>query len=381
MEEPKSEAATSTGDPETCTIFGKVCDSHSPSQSISRPELITQTPWQSPHPAAPSPQVSSESPVALPNSQDEHPEKTIFYLAYGSNLSSETFLGVRGIKPLSQQNVHCPALTLTFDLPGIPYIEPCFANTRYSDPSASSPSAPASSFSLPPPSYTLSEYHKVRWTKGLVGVAYEVTYRDYLHIIATEGGGSSYRDIQVSCYPLPKDTSVVPPTPSTVPFIAHTLYCPPRPNGLSRPDPNYAQPSPRYLNLITSGAAEHGLPEEYREYLAGLRAYRVTTWRQALGKSIFVVTWMPFVVGMILGTKWFADEKGHVPPWYAKSMDFVFKCVWRSYDGVYKRLYGDGERTIEHGEEMKEEKLPLYTAGKQRSWLEREQDVVEESMG
>jgi hypothetical protein len=50
-------------------------------------------------------------------------EKTILYLAYGSNLSSETFRKTRGIVPISQVNVLVPGLTLTFDLPGLPYLE------------------------------------------------------------------------------------------------------------------------------------------------------------------------------------------------------------------------------------------------------------------
>ena len=112
-----------------------------------------------------------------PTLKEEEPEKTIFYLAYGSNLSAETFLGMRGIRPLSQQNVHCPTLTLTFDLPGVPYVEPCFANTRFSNPK-DAPSRLAALRSTPQSAGT-TDYHKTRWTKGLVGVVYEVTIEDF----------------------------------------------------------------------------------------------------------------------------------------------------------------------------------------------------------
>ncbi|KAI7198557.1 hypothetical protein KC316_g11445 [Hortaea werneckii] len=61
-------------------------------------------------------------------------KESVLYLAYGSNLSNETFRGNRGIKPLSQINVQVPSLRLTFDLPGIPYAEPCFANSGSRDP-------------------------------------------------------------------------------------------------------------------------------------------------------------------------------------------------------------------------------------------------------
>src|SRR5271154_3155403 len=59
--------------------------------------------------------------------------QTVLYLGYGSNLGAETFRGKRNIKPLSQVNVVVPELSLTFDLPGIPYSEPCIGNVRYRD--------------------------------------------------------------------------------------------------------------------------------------------------------------------------------------------------------------------------------------------------------
>src|SRR5690349_7649036 len=189
--------------------------------------------------------------------------KNIFYLAYGSNLASKTFLGMRGIRPISQKNVHCPTLTLTFDLGGFPYLEPCFANTRYTK-------------DTPPPPPPGVDYHKTHWKKGVVGVAYEVTPEDFLKILATEGAGASYKDIIVPCYPLQPGISVVPEVPTGEPFDAHTLYCPRHPGGPNRSDPNYAQPSPRYLGLLTTGAEEHNLPEDYREYLAQIRPYVAT---------------------------------------------------------------------------------------------------------
>jgi len=70
--------------------------------------------------------------------------------------------------------VLAPSLKLTFDLPGISYLEPCFANTRYRKQSKT------------------NDYHKDRWHKGLVGVVYEVIKVDYATIIATEGGSSGY---------------------------------------------------------------------------------------------------------------------------------------------------------------------------------------------
>ena len=260
--------------------------------------------------------------------------KTVLYLAYGSNLCDETFRRARGIRPLSQVNVLVPSLKLTFDLPGIPYQEPCFANTALRVPDA-------------------QDYHKDRWHKGLVGVVYEVTVADYAHIIATEGGGSAYDDILVDCYVLPP-AATVPTLPDSKPFKAHTLFAPiidnddqPRTKDrVTRPDPSYAQPSARYLKLITDGAAECNLPNEYQEYLHNIRTYTITTKKQEMGKAIFLGIWMPFVMFIFAMGRKLQDKKGRSPWWLAKLSAMIFAGMWVSYDSVFKKTFGDGERTI-----------------------------------
>jgi hypothetical protein len=269
--------------------------------------------------------------------------ETVLYLAYGSNLSAKTFKGTRGIKPISQVNVLVPELELTFDLPGIPYTEPCFANTRYR------------------PHAHSADYHKDRWHKGLVGVVYEVTKADYATIIATEGGGASYQDIIVLCYEIPPESKVVDPHPTGSPFKAHTLLSPPSPPGtplsrsgsIQRPDPSYAQPSARYLKLITDGAEEHDLPTEYRSFLHELRPYTITSMRQRLGQSMFLSIWMPIIISLFMTGKLFAGADGRHPKWLANTLGFVFRGVWVSYDVFFKRVFGDGERTQkrENGED------------------------------
>ncbi|CAA9964711.1 Gliotoxin biosynthesis protein GliK [Pyrenophora teres f. maculata] len=260
--------------------------------------------------------------------------KTVLYLAYGSNLCDETFRSVRGIRPLSQVNVLVPSLKLTFDLPGIPYQEPCFANTALRVPDA-------------------QDYHKDRWHKGLVGVVYEVTLADYAHIIATEGGGSAYNDILVDCYVLPP-AATVPTWPDSKPFKAHTLFAPIVDNDhqpqttdrVTRPDPSYAQPSARYLKLITDGAAERNLPAEYQDYLHEIRTYTITTKKQKIGKIIFLAIWMPFVMFVLTLARKMQDKRGRSPSWLAKLSALLFAGMWTSYDSVFKGTFGDGERTI-----------------------------------
>lgn len=171
---------------------------------------------------------------AVEDEKSFSPPETVLYLAYGSNLSSKTFRGTRGIKPLSQINVVVPQLRLTFDMPGLPYAEPCFAATRlhteaeetvseeeYDDAGESSEEDPLIAGS--------QGYHKDTWLKPLVGVVYEVSLADYARIIATEGGGRGYKDIVVDCYPFPDSycpSDPVPDRPVTSSFKAHSLLSP-----------------------------------------------------------------------------------------------------------------------------------------------------------
>ncbi len=299
------------------------------------------------------------------------PPNTVLYLAYGSNLCAETFQGKRGIRPLSRVNVVVPELVMTFDLAGLPYVEPCFSNTKYR--TTSPPTSPCEKTSLlsdPPP-----DYHKNRWKKGLVGVVYEVTKEDFAHIITTEGGGASYQDVLVQCHQLPQNSTTVPDHPTSDPFKAHTLYSPVFPPGekppqeggrFSRPDPNYAQPSARYLKLIHDGADEHGLPEEYKTYLHQLRPYTVTTQRQKLGRWIFMMVWLPFITTVFALNKRFADEDGKAPPWLVAVTGAIFKAMWMSYDNFFYKVFGDGERTIyedgDEGADVKRRSLTGYSS-------------------
>ncbi len=326
-------------------------------------EFPTPTCWI-PHLPSPSQQRKAQSRREQPfhikkgNPQEleggpDHPD-TVLYLAYGSNLSAQTFQGTRGIRPLSQVNVVVPELVMTFDLAGLPYIEPCFANTAYrQSPPPTSPSEKSHLIKRPP------KYHKTRWKKGLVGVVYEVTKADYAHIIATEGGGASYKDVLVSCHELPPNEPTVPQFPTSSPFRAHTLYSPSLPPGdtperggrFSRPDPNYAQASARYLKLITDGADEHALPREYKDYLHQLRPYTMTTRKQRLGGWIFSMVWLPLITAVFGLYSVFGDESGQAPAWLVALSGAIFRGMWTSYDGVFIKLFGDGERTLYEDED------------------------------
>jgi hypothetical protein len=287
-------------------------------------------------------------------------EKTYLYLAYGSNLCEETFKGKRNVKPLSATNVVVPELELVFDLPGLPYTEPAFANTRFRGP----PPKDSYTDNVPDdvdektalrvadaasPVDSLADSKATAsalgWHKGLVGTVYEVTASDYQHIIATEGGGASYKDILVDCYTLVPGDEVVPVTPSGTSFKAHTLFAG-KPTGKGKRVDGWAEASARYLNLITTGAKENKMPQEYREWLDKLRPYKVTTTRQKLGQRIMLATWLPWIMFMFQLQAMLADEQGVAPKWFQAITDATFKAIWLTYDIVYHPVFGDGERTI-----------------------------------
>ncbi|KAK2779200.1 hypothetical protein FQN53_001523 [Emmonsiellopsis sp. PD_33] len=301
-------------------------------------------------------------------------EKTVLYLAYGSNMCAKTFRKSRGITPISQVNVSVPGLSLTFDLPGIPYFEPCFAGTKFRDPDA--PSNPGKSANDIP----ATPQKEKTWSKPLVGIVYEVTLSDYAHIMATEGGGSSYIDVVVDCHPFAQNydpADPVPQFPTTAPFKAHTLLSPsakedvdkhihssekPTANGNptpsktkehnprhTRPDPTHAQPSLRYKNLLVTGVREHDLPAEYRAYLSSIGAFRVTTLRQRCGQLVTMVLWMPALIALMTLGRGLADERGKAPGWVVGAQKWLFVGVWGVYDGVMKSVFGEGERTVEKG--------------------------------
>ena len=302
--------------------------------------------------------LSSTLPEPQSLTQDGEKPRTILYLAYGSNLAAETFLGRRGIRPLAQVNVAVPKLVMNFSLPGLPYTEPCFANTAYRDPKSSPSSYTASSETTPLLPTQKGNHHNPYWPKPLVGVVYEVTPSDFSHIIATEGGGAAYHDVLVDCHVLPAGTTTVPSVPTTPAFKAHTLFAPlaqrkdtdaANTERFGRPDPDYAQPSARYVKLITDGAEEHELPSEYMSYLQELEPYTITTGRQAIGKVVFTMTWLPIIRCIFSLGPMFHDKHGKSPKWLAWLTGAVFRWVWISYDNFLKPVFGDGERTQKRG--------------------------------
>lgn len=101
------------------------------SAALDKVEVSSHCPRRSSYPLISSIPYASGERLAQAAENSETVAETVLYLGHDSNMSAETFMGVRRTRPLFQVNVSVPALRLTFDLPGVPYREPCFANVAF----------------------------------------------------------------------------------------------------------------------------------------------------------------------------------------------------------------------------------------------------------
>ena len=105
---------------------------------------------------------------------DASPE-TLWYFAYGSNMSSTKFTGSRGIVPLDTARAFVPHWMMTMEIPGLPYSEPAFSSLK--------PRMATSAEDVGAP--------------DVIGLAYLITAEQYRHVIASEGGGTAYSDVEI----------------------------------------------------------------------------------------------------------------------------------------------------------------------------------------
>lgn len=156
--------------------------------------------------------------------------RRVWYFAYGANMQSATLRGRRRIQFSRALPARVPGWRLVFDKPPLIPIGESFANI------------------LPD---TAAQ---------VLGVAFEVTADDLEHIELTEGVRiGNYDRAAVSVEPLPAPVSPVP---------AFTLTS-------DRRDPSL-RPSTRYMELLISGATEHGLPADYIAWLRAVPAQEPT---------------------------------------------------------------------------------------------------------
>ncbi len=108
----------------------------------------------------------------------DHMRQT-WYFAYGSNMRASV-LQNRGVTAIAKEIVVVPTHILSFDVFGVPYSEPAMASitSRKSQPAGTTDQVPA-----------------------VHGVAYLVSQADYVRLLASEGAGTAYKEIECDAFP------------------------------------------------------------------------------------------------------------------------------------------------------------------------------------
>ncbi|PSN67000.1 hypothetical protein BS50DRAFT_634441 [Corynespora cassiicola Philippines] len=233
----------------------------------------------------------------------------VWYFAYGSNMSRSKFTGSRGIRPIQVARARIPGWTLTTEIPGTPYSEPAYTSIR---------------------PITGTDDAK---TREVIGVAYLITAEQYVHLVASEGGGIAYADIAVPAVPVMDEDSRM----TGEKFVVRTL------GTILRRDPG-ASPSARYMKLLTDGAADAKLPDEYRQYLHSIRKYEPPqNLKCKIGAMLFLAFWHPvmlLVEKMALGS---LGPDGNAPAGVGQVVRFVVYLMWAWHDCVHAPIWGRGD--------------------------------------
>ncbi|ETS77612.1 hypothetical protein PFICI_09674 [Pestalotiopsis fici W106-1] len=215
-----------------------------------------------------------------------------WYLAYGSNLSTQKFIDDRGITPLSAVAVIVPGWTLTIDSAGFPYSEPAFAS--------------------------ISPIHHTGNKKAveLIGTAYKLDPDMYQKVLKSEGGGIAYAEIEVWAI------------------------------NMSEEDPNGIATSSTFAALLRMGADAAKFPLAYQKFLAGITEYHPSEKPMAkLGASLFLAFWRPVMSLMERITKASLKNRstGYAPIWVIVMVRIVMVSMWFYHDFVHAPIWGRGD--------------------------------------
>ncbi|KAI0439547.1 hypothetical protein F4803DRAFT_530527 [Xylaria telfairii] len=239
------------------------------------------------------------------------PESNVWYLAYGSNVYKEKFIHDRGIVPLSALTVTVPGWVLAMDSAGFPYSDPSFG-------------------SISPAGTTHEKAMQV------VGTAYELTPDMYAKVLASEGGGIAYAEVEIRAEPLPPDGSTgAKDTGATI--AMRTLV-----TVMKRE----ARPSTRYMGLIRNGAREAHMPANYQQFLARLPVYHPPTTRWGiLGAKLFQSFWNPVmsIMEKIAKPSGRGDERGNAPLWVIYTVRIAVFLMWFHHDYFHAPIWGRGD--------------------------------------
>ncbi|KAJ1802297.1 hypothetical protein LPJ56_007237, partial [Coemansia sp. RSA 2599] len=197
---------------------------------------------------------------------------------YGSNMSSEVLSGRRQVFPVKSLPVIVPGYQLTFDMAGLPYLEPGFGTIMPVEGSDEAVDEAGDRSRL------LQNKRKADCQVGspLHCIAHLITKKELAHIINTEGGSGNpdfgYQILEVSCETY--DGQSLKGVTLIDSYTKASCY----------------HPSQRYLNIILKGAEEHRLAPEYVERLKMVTPYVATTVGQRIAKALMLAVGLPLAL-------------------------------------------------------------------------------------
>ncbi len=228
----------------------------------------------------------SPSESLFPSSYPEY----VYNFAYGANMHPSVLSGRRKIQPLESIPGVLEGWQLTFDLGGVPGIEPCFGNIKENPD---------------------SEIH---------GVLHRITGEQFKRLLRTERGSGTdvngyipykvnvhtYDGRMIEAYAL-----VVLQTSSSI-LHQHTL------------------PSARYLGLLRNGATHYNIHPLYIEYLQSLPSVErnkpvmlLVIVEILLLITLFAPVWIPVVIYYVC-----TNQKLHARAFF---FTLIFVNLWRVY--------------------------------------------------
>jgi len=191
--------------------------------------------------------------------------------AYGSNMSLSVLTGRRKITPIKSTAAVLHGYALTFNLRGVPYLEPGFGN-------------------LVP--------HK---GSAVHGVVHSMRKADFVRLLQSEAGNGNSRDgyipvpVQLTAYDGTLIDAYALQVDSTSPLISTVNVL----------------PSKRYMDLLMAGAKQFNMRESYQRFLADVPVFSPTPTQRgcAIAFTLLVIIIMSPVLIPLVGFSWIKDGR------------------------------------------------------------------------
>ena len=220
----------------------------------------------------------------------------VYNFAYGSNMEPNVLTGRRKIQPIESIPGVLEGWQLTFDLRGIPGIEPCFGNIREN---------------------SECEIH---------GVLHKMTNIQFKHLLETEGGSGVDPDgyIPMKFNVCAYDGRIIE---------AYALVVQQNSPAIVK---HFILPSSRYIGLLKSGAKYHQIHPTYIQYLESLPSIErnipitILVIIEILGITLFSAPiWIP-VVFYYICTQQKAQARAFTFKMIVKNLWRIHKCLNRT---------------------------------------------------